>query len=181
MKIAEVRDVAARYGIESLRDDELKVLLKDISHPHFNQRVAEYHRRVNMNVMENLRVSSSRQLFEAVTSKTDLAIIEREKFVVLALTRRYELISVKEMFAGGMEATVADPKTIFKYLLSVPRCCAFAVSHNHPSGNLTPSDADHRLTKKLKEGSNLLDFIMLDHVIIAGHDRYYSFADEGQL
>lgn len=54
------------------------------------------------------------------------------------------------------------------------------LSHNHPSGNLMPSEQDRRLTKKIQTGAELLDLMVLDHVIIATNG-YYSFADEGLI
>jgi DNA repair protein RadC len=54
------------------------------------------------------------------------------------------------------------------------------VVHNHPSGNLKPSDSDINLTKKIKEAGKVLEIALLDHLIVA-HDRYFSFADEGLI
>jgi DNA repair protein RadC len=60
-------------------------------------------------------------------------------------------------------------------------CKALHNCHNHPSGNLKPSDADLSITKKIKEGARHLDITVLDHIIITGDERYYSFAEEGDL
>jgi DNA repair protein RadC len=60
------------------------------------------------------------------------------------------------------------------------RANAIILGHNHPSGNIQPSEADQKVTKKIKECRILLDMSVLDHIIVAG-DRYYSFADEGIL
>ncbi|HEX7015157.1 MAG TPA: JAB domain-containing protein, partial [Cyclobacteriaceae bacterium] len=73
----------------------------------------------------------------------------------------------------------ADPRIIFKSALE-ELASGIILAHNHPSGNLTASQADRDLTRKLTEGGRLLDVQVLDHVILAGQ-RYYSFADEGLL
>jgi DNA repair protein RadC len=80
---------------------------------------------------------------------------------------------------GGQAGTVADPKKIFKMALD-QNAAYIILCHNHPSGNLRPSDADIRLTRKMKEAGQLLDLPVLDHLII-GDEKYYSFADEGQM
>jgi DNA repair protein RadC len=78
-----------------------------------------------------------------------------------------------------MAGTIADPKVIFSAAL---KACASSIilSHNHPSGNLKPSNADIQLTKKIVNAGNLLDIAVLDHVIVSA-EGYYSFADEGLL
>ena len=75
--------------------------------------------------------------------------------------------------------TVADPKVIFVAAL---KSCSSSIilAHNHPSGNLKPSEADLQLTRKIKEAGKLLDIQVLDHLIISS-EGYLSFADEGIL
>ena len=102
-----------------------------------------------------------------------------EVFVVLPLNRRHDVLDVNMLFTGGTNSCVIDPKMVFRYLVE-KGASGFVVAHNHPSGNLNPSQADIQITRKLKEGSKLFDMSMLDHIIVAG-DSYYSFADEGLL
>jgi DNA repair protein RadC len=80
---------------------------------------------------------------------------------------------------GGITGTVADPRLIFQAAL-LTNSSALILSHNHPSGNLNPSQADIELTRKIKEGGKILEISLLDHLIISG-DGYYSFADEGMI
>jgi DNA repair protein RadC len=75
--------------------------------------------------------------------------------------------------------TVADPKIIFKAALE-ELASGIILAHNHPSGNLTASQADLDLTRKLKEGGKLLEIQVLDHLIIAGQ-KYLSFTDEALI
>ena len=102
-----------------------------------------------------------------------------EQFKVLLLNRANRVLGLYEMSSGGVAGTVADPKLIFVAAL---KACASGIilCHNHPSGNLKPSQADLQLTKKLKQGGELLDIAVLDHLILTS-DSYYSLADEGLL
>jgi len=80
---------------------------------------------------------------------------------------------------GGISGTVTDVRIVMKkaieYLAS-----GIIVCHNHPSGNLNPSESDTKITKKIKEAGSLMDIQLLDHLIISEKD-YYSFADNGLL
>lgn len=103
----------------------------------------------------------------------------QEVFYVLFLNRNHEVIAEKEFFRGGIAATVVDPRLIFREALQ-QMATAMIVAHNHPSGNLSPSQADLQITRKLAEGSKLFDLALLDHLIITSR-HYYSFAEEGHL
>ncbi|MCB4800382.1 JAB domain-containing protein, partial [Neotamlana laminarinivorans] len=80
---------------------------------------------------------------------------------------------------GGVSGTVVDAKLVFSVALKC-NASSIVIAHNHPSGNLKPSEADLRLTKKLKEAGNYLDVKVLDHIILS-REGYYSFADESQM
>lgn len=103
----------------------------------------------------------------------------RELFYLLMLDRGLRVRSVYHVSSGGVSGTVADPKMIFSAAL---KCLAsvIIVAHNHPSGQLRPSEEDIRLTSKLIKAGQLLDILVYDHVILT-KDSYYSFADNGQM
>ncbi len=102
-----------------------------------------------------------------------------EQFWLLLLNRANKLIRKENISEGGTAGTVADPKRIFK--IAIDHNASYIIlAHNHPSGNMSPSDEDIRLTRKIKEGAKLLDMQVLDHIIL-GENNYYSFADEGVL
>jgi DNA repair protein RadC len=103
--------------------------------------------------------------------------LPHEEFWVLLLNRAHRVIKKKRVSEGGVSGTVADPKIIYKMALE-ELASGVIVAHNHPSGNLTASQSDIDLTKKLKEAGKFLEVQLLDHLIIAG-SKYYSFADEG--
>ncbi len=102
-----------------------------------------------------------------------------ECFYVIYLTRGNNVICVKLISQGGTEGTVVDPKIIFQNALKI-NAHSMILSHNHPSGEVRPSESDIRLTKKVREGGKFLDIPVLDHLIIS-REKYFSFADEGKL
>jgi DNA repair protein RadC len=105
--------------------------------------------------------------------------LPHEEFWVLLLNRAHHVVKKKRISEGGVSGTVADPKIIFKMALE-ELASGIIVAHNHPSGNMTASQSDIDLTRKLKEAGKFLEIQLLDHLIICGQ-RYISFADEGML
>ncbi len=103
-----------------------------------------------------------------------------ESFCVLGLSRGNKVTSFKFISHGGVTGTVADPKLVFQFGL-LTNATALILSHNHPSGNLRPSEQDLRLTRKMKEIGTHLDMPIIDHMIVTRQSGYYSFADEGTL
>ena len=102
-----------------------------------------------------------------------------EEFWILLMNRANEILRPVHISTGGVSGTVADPKLIFKQAIE-HLASSMILFHNHPSGNLTPSQADKDLTKKLRDSGRLLDIPVLDHLIFTDK-AYYSFADEGIL
>jgi len=102
-----------------------------------------------------------------------------EQFKVLFLNRANRVLGIIELSTGGVTGTVADPKLIFIAALKA-NACSIIISHNHPSGNLKPSQVDEQLTQKIKQAGQLLDIKLLDHIIVTS-EGYYSFADEGLI
>lgn len=135
-------------------------------------------RRQLATALERPQVTSSRDAFNLLCTYLDDKI--REEFYTLYLNAANRLLSIERISHGGMTSTVVDCRLIFKKALSISGVTQIIIAHNHPSGNLSPSDADKRLTEKIKEGGKLLDIKLLDHLIIASN-RFYSFADEGIL
>jgi DNA repair protein RadC len=103
----------------------------------------------------------------------------REEFYLLLLNRANKVIGWHCISQGGIDSTVADIRIIFSITL---KCVAsgIIVAHNHPSGNLKPSETDIALTRKIKEAGKLLDITLFDHLILS-NEGYCSFADEGML
>ncbi|GAA4404060.1 DNA repair protein RadC [Nibrella viscosa] len=126
---------------------------------------------------QRVRITCSRDAYEEI--RPHLLDKPHEEFWILLLNRANEVLRPVQISAGGVSGTVADPKLIFKHALEY-LASAIILTHNHPSGNLTPSQADKDLTRKLKEAGRVLEIPVLDHLIFT--DRtYLSFADEGLL
>jgi DNA repair protein RadC len=108
-----------------------------------------------------------------------MADLNQEVFYVLFLNRNNEVKAEKPFFRGGVSATVIDARLIFREAIN-QLASGLIFSHNHPSGNLTPSRADIDITRKLSQAGKLFDIKVLDHIIVS-HRGYYSFADEGMM
>jgi DNA repair protein RadC len=108
-----------------------------------------------------------------------LADLSHEEFWILLLNRSNRIIEKRKISQGGISGTVTDIRMILKFAIDA-LASSIILCHNHPSGNLQPSEADIQVTRKLKESSALMDINLLDHVIIAGK-QYFSLADENLI
>jgi DNA repair protein RadC len=111
--------------------------------------------------------------------QVQLQFKKQEVFVVLFLNNANKINHFEIISEGGFTATVADIRVILKKAL-LHNAIQIILCHNHPSGNLQPSQADKELTLKMKEAANYLDIKLLDHIIVS-EEGYFSFADEGLL
>ena len=102
-----------------------------------------------------------------------------EVFAVIFLNRANKINHFEIISRGGITGTVADPRVILKKALE-ENATSLVLAHNHPSGNLQPSNADEELTKKIKGAASYFDIKVIDHIIVS-EDGYYSFADEGMI
>jgi len=142
--------------------------------------VAEIQLVYKTNVKPSLRpkIACSKDAYELLQDSWDRSKLELvEQFKVLLTNRANKVLGIFEVSTGGITGTVADPKLIFAAALKAG-ASGIILSHNHPSGNLQPSQADIELTRKLKNGGTFLEIQVLDHLIITT-EGYYSFADEG--
>lgn len=127
------------------------------------------------NEIKSIR-SSSEAFNELYPSMADLP---HEEFWILFLNQASHIIRKESLSIGGTAGTVVDPKKVYRRALELS-ASKILLAHNHPSGNLKPSEQDIRLTRKLVNVGNELDLLVMDHLIIAGNS-YYSFADEGLM
>lgn len=123
------------------------------------------------------KVVSSTQAYQFIAHK--FADQPHEEFWVIFLNRANRIIHEACISRGGISSTAVDPKVIFKLALE-HAASGILVCHNHPSGNLQPSTADIKLTKKIVSAGNVLDINVLDHLIITS-TSYYSFMDNGNM
>jgi DNA repair protein RadC len=119
----------------------------------------------------------SANFFRAVFDEETLEVCE--SFIVLYLNNSNNTVGWFKASQGGITGTVVDARLIFGKAFEC-NATAMILAHNHPSGGLTPSRQDVSLTAKMKEIGNLLDIVILDHIILTA-DSYYSFSDSGKL
>lgn len=134
-------------------------------------------RRKEQDRPQRARVTCSRDAYNEMIPH--LIDKPHEEFWILLMNRANEILRPVQISTGGVSGTIADPKLIFKQAIE-HLASSMILFHNHPSGNLTPSQADKDLTRKLKDAGRLLDIPVLDHLIFTDK-AYYSFADEGIL
>ncbi len=108
-----------------------------------------------------------------------LSDLAHEEFWILFLNRSNRVINRMKLSQGGISGTVTDVRIVMKKAIEF-LASGIIVCHNHPSGNLNPSESDTKITTKIKEAGALMDIQLLDHLIISDRD-YYSFADNGLL
>jgi DNA repair protein RadC len=126
---------------------------------------------------KKLKITCSQDAYEFLKpSFLDQSI---ECFWVMFLNRANNIIRVDQISLGGVSGTVVDPKVIFNKALEY-LASGIIISHNHPSGNLRPSQADKQLTQKLVKAGIILEIPVIDHIICT-NNGYYSFKDEGDM
>ena len=103
-----------------------------------------------------------------------------EEFKLILLNRSNFVLGIMDVSKGGISGTVTDVRIILQAAIKA-NASGIIVCHNHPSGNLNPSESDTRLTQKIKEAGTLVDILLLDHLIVISDEGYYSFADNGLI
>ncbi len=145
-----------------------------------------------VNILAAMELGRRRKESEApvktgITSSNDVAVLfttllgdlDHEEFWILMLNRSNKVIDKFMASKGGITGTVIDVRSIMKVAVEKV-ATSMVLCHNHPSGNLSPSDADLQITRKLKDAGKIMDIQVLDHLIIT-QNGYFSFADNGVL
>ena len=142
--------------------------------------VAEITVSYSTNQTNKPKITNSRDSFNLIISNWNLDIIEfQEESKVILVNRANFVLGIYTLSRGGISGTVVDIRIILSVAL---KCNATGIIliHNHPSGNLTPSDADKVITKKLKKACEMIDQNLIDHLIIS-KESFYSFSNSGIL
>lgn len=98
----------------------------------------------------------------------------------MLLTRSNKVLGVASISKGGLSGRVTDVRIILQYAIKA-NASGIIICHNHPSGNLNPSESDLAITRKVKDSAKLMDIQLLDHLIITPEASYYSMADVGMI
>jgi DNA repair protein RadC len=134
-------------------------------------------RRNFQEAMEREQIRGSKDAANYIRPK--IGDLNHEEFWIIYLNRRNAILGSERLSMGGITGTIIDVRLILKRALE-RRATSLVAAHNHPSGNLDPSDADKKITRQLKEAAAIMEIPVIDHIIIS-QSGYFSFADEGLL
>ena len=134
-------------------------------------------RRKETTTIKRDKITSSKDVYDILHPL--MLDLPHEEFWLLVLNRANFVIKKELISRGGIAGTVVDTKIIFKVAIE-NYASSIIVCHNHPSGNLKPSEADIKITKTIKEAGKLMEIPLLDHIILT-ENGFYSFADEGMM
>ena len=136
-------------------------------------------RRMNAKPLRRQEMRTSNDLYDFF--RPLMCDKSHEVFWVVLLDNRLQYIDDRCISQGDVKGTVVEPRMVFNYVVS-KQAVAFAVAHNHPSGNPKPSRDDDHLTSRLANVARELGVRLIDHIIVSeGHDRYYSYSDNGNI
>jgi len=137
--------------------------------------------KTKINPKDRTRVTSSKDAYKILFDSWNKNTIEHiEEFKLLLMNRSNAALGILSVSKGGISGTVTDIRLIFQAAIKA-NASGIIACHNHPSGNLNPSESDTKITRKIKEAGIIMDIQLLDHIIILPIEGYYSFADEGIL
>ncbi|HEY8901969.1 MAG TPA: DNA repair protein RadC [Chthoniobacterales bacterium] len=129
-----------------------------------------------------LKLDSPQAVFDLLAP--EFHALDRERLCVLLVNTRHRLIWTEVVSIGSLNESVAHPREILRPAL-IHSAYGFVLAHNHPSGDPSPSEADKRLTRRLREAADLLQLRFVDHVIIGAPDEgrppYFSFKENSLL
>lgn len=134
-------------------------------------------RKALQQALKKEKISSSKDAYNILQPIIgDLMI---EEFWVIYLSRSNKILSKEKISQGGITGTMVDNRLIFKHAIEL-NAVSLIISHNHPSGNIQPSNSDIQITHEIKKAGNLLNIILVDHLIVT-QTSFFSFADENLL
>lgn len=161
-------------GLRQLSINELKTIkgIKDVKAIELLAIFEFSNRLLYQECLEKNVVSSPESLIKWL--KLEIGHLKQENFVVIFLDTKHHIIDYQIVFKGTLNASLVHAREIYKQAIS-KSASAIIVSHNHPSGDCTPSNADISVSNRLKEVGNLMEIRLIDHIIVSDND-YYSFA-----
>lgn len=134
-------------------------------------------RRASQEVPEKIQITNSADTYKVLQPR--LGDLQTEEFWVVFLNQSNRVLGKSKLSSGGINQSVVDVRILFKNALE-HFATGIIIAHNHPSGNLKPSQEDLKITKQIGEGGKILNIQLIDHLIIA-QNSYLSFADENLL
>jgi len=179
MKAKELRQLYSYFGFMCMNDEQLQRFAA-IEPKKFDDVVNEYNRRKAARCGDiGRKVQTSKNAYEILLPYVQG--LEIEHSYCIYLNKCNKVLGVRKIGEGGVDYVTMDARVIFGYALrEFKTCTGIVVAHNHPSGNLRPSEADNKATQQIKAAGNYHSILLLDHVIIA-QESYFSFGDEGLI
>ncbi|MEC9487906.1 MAG: DNA repair protein RadC [Halanaerobium sp.] len=175
------RLVASFGGLRSLTDVTCEELMevKGIGLAKATQiaAVIELAKRLATTGMHKIKIRSPQDAARLLLP--GMRYLKKEVFKVILLDTKNQLIAVEKISQGGLNSSIVHPREVFKPAIK-RSCCSLIAAHNHPSGDVEPSQEDIQVTKRLQEGASLLGFDFLDHLII-GDGQFMSLKEEGYI
>jgi len=146
---------------------------------YFNVAEVELSYRNPVKPSQRVKITRSSDCYELLMAHWGNTIELYEDFYVVLLSNANRVLGLVKIGTGGTSGCVVDPKKIFQAAIKA-NASSLILAHNHPSGNLQPSEDDKRITQKVVEAGALLDIKVLDHLIVTS-EGFFSFTDNGQL
>ena len=129
----------------------------------------------------NSKAASPENVAAVLTSAFRLDKAIKEKVFAVVIDTKMNVNGIHEISSGCLDSSQVHPREIMQAVLSTPRCAAFILAHNHPSGDPAPSRDDNAVTERINNAAELLGIRMLDHIIVGDNGRYYSYKSDGRL
>jgi len=150
----------------------------------FNIVEVELHYKTKVKPADRPQITASTDARDILlTAFNEETFEHHEEFYILLLNRNNKVLGIKKHSSGGNAGCIIEAKFIVQAAI-LANACGVILCHNHPSGNIKPSEADKSITDKVKTGCSIFDIKVLDHIILGEHSKegnYFSFADEGLL
>lgn len=127
-------------------------------------------------IKQNVKITSSQDVYRELSEYVNK---KQEYFIVITLDGANHIIEKRVVFVGTLNQSLVHPREVFAEAIC-DRAASIIIAHNHPSGQLTPSSADRRITQRLKEVADMVGIELLDHLIVS-KNGYFSFDEEGLL
>ncbi|MCT4584978.1 MAG: DNA repair protein RadC [Peptostreptococcaceae bacterium] len=125
------------------------------------------------NIENKVKIKSPKDIFDYYS--IDMSFLKKEVFKILLLNTKNEVVKDVDISVGSLNSSIVHPREVFLEAIKRSANCIMLV-HNHPSGNVNPSEEDKRITNRLIEAGNIIGIRILDHIII-GNNKYYSFKE----
>ena len=139
----------------------------------YNTKKYELYLKEVANFEYNYTITNADELSKFCIEKLHLDVSDRERAVVIAVNTKGTIVGVHDVSIGDLHTSIVHPANVFKFCI-MTNASAFFFAHNHPSGDVEPSNDDYSVTERLRDCGQIMGIKLMDHVIV-GHGATYSF------